>query len=237
MTSRIRYNKLYHGAKMDSEKFHLLYCGMPENYKAELLAGRVYEPPPPGIQHGEIHIDLGAVFAAYGRRTMGLDAIITPTIILSPSDEPEPDLILRVRPEFGGQSTTVTKRCSPLPAEKANFIKGAPELVAEVAFSSRWIDLNLKKQRYQLAGVLEYIVVEPSKKKLTWFDLKNTCNLKCHRCRTFRSSVFPGLWINEAALSEGDYDLLMKTLETGMQSAEYKTFADTLTKRMNQKSL
>ena len=40
------------------------------------------------------------------------------------------------------------------------YIVGAPELMIEIARSSRSYDLNEKKTDYERAGVLEYVVIE-----------------------------------------------------------------------------
>ena len=60
---------------------------------------------------------------------------------LGDSGETQPDLSLRILPEYGGSSTTVKKG-------KKSYISGPPEWIGEVAHSSRAIDLHLKKTAY-----------------------------------------------------------------------------------------
>ncbi len=55
------------------------------------------------------------------------------------------------------------------PESSDGYIVGAPELVIEVARSSRSYDLNEKKAEYEQAGVLEYIVVELEPDRVHWF--------------------------------------------------------------------
>ena len=59
----------------------------------------------------------------------------------------QPDIYLRIRPAFGGQSH-----------DSDEFIGGDPELVAEVAASSVSYDLHAKLNAYRRNGVREYIV-------------------------------------------------------------------------------
>jgi hypothetical protein len=50
-------------------------------------------------------------------------------------------------------------------------VRGAAELLAEIAYSSVAIDLHLKKDDYQKAGVREYLVVcvrEPEYANIWW---------------------------------------------------------------------
>ena len=61
--------------------------------------------------HGKPHLHLGAVVAAYEARTPGVDASDNTTILLGHEGEPQPDLYLRVLPEFGGQSSTGDNEC------------------------------------------------------------------------------------------------------------------------------
>jgi Uma2 family endonuclease len=41
---------------------------------------------------------------------------------------------------------------------RKGFVRGAPELVAEVAKATRYVDLGPKLSDYENAGVVEYIV-------------------------------------------------------------------------------
>ena len=56
--------------------------------------------------------------------------------------------MLWIPAELGGQVTI----------DERGYIRGAPELVVEIARSSRAFDLGPKKADYERAGVLEYLV-------------------------------------------------------------------------------
>ena len=60
---------------------------------------------------------------------------------------PQPDIALRILPEYGGQSRV-----------EGNYAAGAPELIVEVAASSRDRDPGVKRKLYQRMGVQEYVV-------------------------------------------------------------------------------
>lgn len=127
------------GASMTQPQFHESYSSMPEGYIAELIGGKVYEPSPVGLDHGKFHANISAVFLAYAGRTQGLEIGGNATVILSDEDEVQPDLFLRILPEFGGQSKNAVERSrvSKQRGAGAQYIHGAPELIAEVAHSSR----------------------------------------------------------------------------------------------------
>ena len=75
------------------------------------------------------------------------------------------------------------------------YIVGAPELVIEIARSSRSYDLNEKKAEYARAGVREYVVVELDPDRVHWFILRDGRFRGFARRRDgiYRSEVFPGL--------------------------------------------
>ncbi|HEY9869426.1 MAG TPA: Uma2 family endonuclease [Candidatus Obscuribacterales bacterium] len=137
--------RLYNGDCMRQAEFHRLYCEMPEDYRAELIGGIVFEPSPVSNFHGTGHADLGYLLKSYSVATPGTKVGVAVTVILSDEDEVQPDGVLRIAQECGGKSSV-----SP-----EGYITGPPEMVAEVAYSSRAIDLHLKKARYALAGIVE----------------------------------------------------------------------------------
>jgi hypothetical protein len=64
--------------------------------------------------------------------------------------------------------------------------------------------------------------------RLNWFDLRKGKVISAGNDGIFRSRIFPGLWIDNKALLDGDYAQLMDTIEAGMQTAEYKSFSANL---------
>lgn len=199
---------------MTRAQFHSLYSQMPEGYRAELLGGVVFEPSPLSWSHSKHNASLSYLFMTYSKHTPGTEVGENATLILGEDDEVQPDLILRIREESGGQSCI----------NADDYLQGAPELVAEIAVSSKAIDLTLKKQRYALTGVLEYIVVCVRPKRLYWFDLRAGKDLKPGFDGVYRSAVFPGLWIHPDGVLRPDSDVAFNTLSHGLQSQEHAAF-------------
>src|SRR4051794_36117359 len=154
--------EMHTGDRMTREEFHRIYEAMPEGFRAELIGGIVYVASPLKRRHGTNHLPLGTLFFAYEAHTPGVESGDNATVLLGEEGEPQPDLYLRILPEFGGQSRTTD----------ADYVEGAPELIAEVAHSSRSIDLHAKRDDYTRYGVLEYLVVCLRDRRLRWFDLR-----------------------------------------------------------------
>ncbi|MBX9571410.1 MAG: Uma2 family endonuclease [Candidatus Obscuribacterales bacterium] len=215
------FEDIRNGDNMSQEEFHTLYEQKPDCFRAELLAGTVYVCEPLSEFHADIHTELAALFGAYRAYTPGVQALIDATVILGESDEVQPDMTLRVLPEYQGQTSDYIYK----KGRKASgpYIKGAPELVAEISFSSRSMDLHVKRKRYEQAGVLEYLVISLQDEELFWFDLANGTSIKPSK-GIFKSRIFPGLWIHKSALFGMRYELMMDTVQRGLSSAEHKSF-------------
>ena len=181
-----------------------------------MIGGIVYVSEPLGQEHGSSDLQLGSLFDAYRASTPGVQACHNATVILGQEDEVQPDLFLRILPGIHGQSKNT---------RKGNHVKGPPELVAEIAYSNRSIDLHVKKERYTCGGVVEYIVVCLQPAAVHWFDLRSDCKLVADDAGVFRSNVFPGLWIHEVGLLQLDYRLVMEVLNRGLLSPEHGHFA------------
>ncbi|HEY9868020.1 MAG TPA: Uma2 family endonuclease [Candidatus Obscuribacterales bacterium] len=212
---------LHNGDRMNRQEFHNAYCQMPERYRAELIGGIVFEPSPVGYSHGTNHASLSWLFKAYVMRTPGVEVADNASVFLSEEDEVQPDLFLRTTEACGGTSHLTAD----------DYVEGAPELVAEVASSSRAIDLHLKKERYGLAGVIEYLVLCLRPKQIYWFDLKRQTELKADEEGIFRSEIFPGLWIHGEGLLKLNDRLSAQTLNRGLRSAEHRDFVSRLRRK------
>jgi hypothetical protein len=209
--------ELHNGDRMTQAEFHRIYERMPGNFKAELIGGIVYVASPLKRQHGTSHLVWGAVFGTYVLNTPGLEAGDNATILLGEEGEPQPDVYLRILPEYGGQSCTT----------KDEYIQGAPELVAEVAVSRRSVDLHGKLQDYRRYGVREYLVLCVRERQLRWFDLSADQELGPAADGVIRVRCFPGLWIDVKALLNQDRRLLT-VLEQGLATPEHAAFVQSL---------
>jgi Uma2 family endonuclease len=212
---------LANGDRMSQAEFHRRYETYPEEVKFELIGGIVFMASPLRRSHARHHANLSMVFTAYAGRTPGVELLDNATTILSDESEPQPDLCLRILTDFGGQSNETDK----------DYVEGPPELVAEVADGTRAIDLHLKRQDYEGAGVREYIVLSLEEPDLFWFDFRAKNSIISDRTGVARSLVFPGLWVNVPALLAEDIDALLATLNRGLKSPAHRAFKKALQER------
>src|SRR5262245_54347052 len=120
---------------------------------------------------------------------------------------PQPDVYLRILPEYGGQSH-----------EEKGLSAGAPELAVEVAGSSAPLDLGKKRNLYAAAGVREYIVVLIEEGRVLWLRLEEGVyrEITPDAEGILRSQVFPGLWLDPKALLNQDARRLLDVLDLGL---------------------
>jgi Uma2 family endonuclease len=212
---------LHNGDRMTQEAFHRCYEAYPDDVKIELIGGLVYWASPVPWPHGRTTAALIASLAYYEGDTPGLEGAANVTLLLGEWAEPQPDGILRLLPEFGGQSS-----------ENADqYLTGAPELVVEVAYSTRSIDVHQKRKDYRDHGVREYVVACLEERQLHWFDFVSHRKLRADSSGVFRSRLSPGLWIDSTALFEDDVSRLHATIGNGIATPEHAEFVRALDAR------
>lgn len=206
------------GDRMTQREFHRRYETYPEDIKFELIGGIVYMTSPLRWRHGRYHVKLATVFGRYEEATPGVEAGDNATTILGEESEPQPDLAVRILPECGGRSRLNAKE----------YVVGPPELVAEIAYSTRAIDLHLKRNDSQQAGVIAYLVVCLEEQELHWFHFPTGSPLRPNRQGIYQSRVLPGLWVNGSALFDDGMRRLSATLRQGLASREHAAFVKRL---------
>jgi Uma2 family endonuclease len=209
---------LVEGDRMKQPEFHRRYEAYPEGVKFELIAGIVYMASPLRWPHGNYDMKLGLVLELYASGTPGVEGAHNATTILSAESEPQPDSALRLLPEWGGQSRL----------DAGRYVQGAPEWLAEIAYSSRDIDLREKRDDYQQAGVVEYVVLCIEEQELHWFHFPSGRPIKPNRAGIYRSRVFPGLWVDGRALLARDSPRLIAVVQQGLASREHARFVKRL---------
>jgi Uma2 family endonuclease len=217
---------LHNGDHLTQAEFHRRYEAYPEDVKFELIGGIVYMASPLKRPHGTHHPVLSFVLTAYVAGTPGVEVADNMTAILGEKSEPQPDLMLRLVKECGGQSDY----------NADDYLVGAPELVAEVAHSSRAIDLGRKRLDYLEAGVQEYLVLSLEEQELHWFHFPSRRKLKPDRSGVRRSRVFPGLWLDGPALLARDSAKLLATAQQGLAAPEHADFVRRLEEKLGGKS-
>jgi Uma2 family endonuclease len=139
--------------------------------------------------------------------------------------EVQPDHQLRVPEERGGTARVV-----------GGYVHGPPDLVVEVSRSSRKRDLGKKKKDYERAGVREYVVVEQEPDRVHWFVLHGDRYEKktADPDGLFRSTAFPGLWLDPQALFADDLEGIIAALEQGLATPEHAAFVEELAGRVRE---
>ncbi len=210
------------GEHLDQPTFHARYAAMPPGTRAELVGGRVYTPSPVRIRHAVPHIDLGFWLTYYKIHTPGVQALTDGTAVLGDDSEPQPDASLRIL--VGGQTTT-----SP-----DDYVLGCPELVCEVTASTASYDLHEKLADYDRYGAQEYVAALVRTAAVRWFRRDAAGRLAeapPDSDGIYRSTAFPGLWLDPAALLGGDAKRVLEVLASGLATADHVAFAADLAGR------
>jgi hypothetical protein len=92
-----------------------------------------------------------------------------------------------------------------------------------------------KRDDYQRAGVVEYIVLCVEEQQLHWFRLQAGGLILPNRQGISRSQVFPGLWLNIQAVLAHDSARLIEVVQQGLASPEHACFVKRLEKAHRQK--
>jgi len=205
---------LYPGQRLTRDEFLRRWEAMPQLKFAELIGGIVYMPSPLSTEHGDTDFNVATWLGTY--------AVLTPvcrgndnSTWLMLEDSPQPDKSLRILTEYGGHSRPQGK-----------YLSGAPEFLSEVSLTSESYDLNEKLNLYQAAGVDEYLAVLLESREIRWRRLVDGVYelMPASADGVLRSQVFPGLWLQPAALLAGDMALVLATLQQGLQSPEHAAF-------------
>jgi Uma2 family endonuclease len=129
---------------------------MPDDgHRYELIDGALIVTPAPSSLHQLVHAALMELLLQ--GRPEDLRVLSAPLdVVLDGSTSVQPDLLVTRRSDLAEQNLPV-----------------APLLVVEILSpSTRLIDLNLKRARYERAGVASYWVVDPEQPRLTAWELR-----------------------------------------------------------------
>lgn len=212
------------GDRLDRYEFERRYNAMPNLRKAELIEGVVYMPAALRFKsHGKPHGDIMGWLWTYKVFTAGVELGDAPTIRLDLDNEPQPDAVLMIEEEYGGQACL----------SDDDYIEGAPEFVAEIAASSVAIDVGKKLRSYRRNGIKEYLVWQVFDQKLDWFYLDNGQykSLPIDSDGIIRSQVFPGLWLSARDLLTGNMRQVLSVLQDGLASEDHAAFVHKLSQQ------
>jgi Uma2 family endonuclease len=213
--------ELCNGDRLTRGEFERRYAAMPHLKRVELIEGIVYMPSPVRLdQHGQPHANLVTWLNYYRSKTPHLRISDNSTSRLDEDNEPQPDAVLLL-PSWAGSSARL----------EDGYVSGAPDLVCEVAASSVSIDLHAKKNAYRRNGVKEYLAWRVEEEGVDWFALVDGQYkpMAADEKGRIRSKVFPGLWLEVAALLAGDLPSLFAAVDEGASTQEHQAFVEKLT--------
>ena len=223
---------LRNGDYLTRPEFERRYDAMPGMKKAELIDGIVYIPSPdypsrkgfdpnkasPVSHRGHSHPHFKFLYwlGLYWAETPGTEGGDNGSIRLDLDNMPQPDVYLLISPDHGGQARI----------DEDDYVAGAPELVAEVAFSSVSKDLHAKLETYRRHGAKEYLVWRIEDRAIDWFVLRDGRfeRLAPGADGWYRSETFPGLWLDPAALIRGDRRAIRQAVQQGTTTPEHAAF-------------
>ncbi len=139
------------------------YWNLPEDQRAELIDGQLYNMAPPSRLHQELVMELASTIRNYIKSHHGTCKVYPApfAVDLNADDQTyvEPDISVIC------DSKKLTDRgCS-----------GAPDFIIEIVSpSSRKMDYGKKMWLYMNAGVREYWIVDPSMKRTTLYRFEDT---------------------------------------------------------------
>jgi len=220
-----RVPPLVAGDYLSRDEFLRSWEAMPSIKRAELIQGVVYMPSPLSRQHGTTDQDVSTWVGVYKANTPGCEGMTNATWLMGKRNAPQPEAALRILPEFGGQSRN-----------RGKYAAGAPEFLGEVCISSVSYDLHQKLKVYEKKGVKEYLAVLMEEQEVRWHHLIDGefHIMPLQSDGVYRSHVFPGLWLDPAALLAGNLTRVLAVLQEGLNSPEHKQLVENLAAYRNE---
>lgn len=212
---------LENGDRLTRREFERRYATRPDIKKAELIEGVVYMSAAVRItSHGEPHSAILTWLGTYCAHTPNVRVADNATVRLDLDNEPQPDVLLRIEPQVGGQSRV----------SDDDYLEGAPELIVEIAASSATYDLHDKLRVYRRNGVREYVVWRVHDRQIDWFVLADDeyQRLEADAAGVVHSTVFPGLRLAVEALLGGHVANVLAELQRGLDTDEHAAFVKLL---------
>lgn len=166
---RVEEAALKYLAKQQGEFTIEDYYALPEDVRAELIDGVIYDMGAPYTTHQEIAFEVARQLANQIRAKGGkCKVFISPIDVQLDCDDKtmvQPDVLI----------------LCDLDKQKKRVIYGAPDFVLEVLSpSTRKKDLTIKHRKYLNAGVREYWIIDPVEKRLITYDFENGENVASH---------------------------------------------------------
>ena len=139
------------------------YYALPDDVRAELIDGEIYDMSAPQVAHqvllGSLFNRLSEFIKRKGRQCLPLIAPVDVQLDMDDKTMVQPDiLVLCNRDKL-----------------KKRVIHGAPDMIIEILSKSSWKkDTFFKLGKYLDAGVREYWMVDPDRKKVVVYDFEHS---------------------------------------------------------------
>lgn len=184
----VKESSAYHVEKSnDGRKTVKDYYALPEDVRAELIDGVIYDMTAPSGNHQIILMEIAVLVHAYLRKSkLKCRAFFAPYDVRLDQDD-----YTMVQPDF-------LIICDRNKYEGGICCEGAPDLVMEiVSASDPDRDYRLKLRKYKNAGVREYWIIDPEEMRITvhTFGAGNFSAIYSFD-DTVKSKIYPGLEIN-----------------------------------------
>lgn len=177
----IRETGIYETAKKEGRVTLDTYYSLPDELRAELIDGKLYYVSAPSLRHQSIVVALSAeLYHYFDRKKRKYRVCASFCDVRLDGDEytmVEPDIyVVQGNEQFASGA----------------YCMGAPEFVIEiVSLSSSKHDYELKRYKYQNAGVKEYWIVDPIKMRVVVYVFAKDAVPEVY---TFEDQVKPYLY-------------------------------------------
>lgn len=184
----VKESSAYHVEKSnDKRKTVEDYYALPEDVRAELIDGVIYDMTAPSGNHQIILMEIAVLVHAYLKKTkLKCRAFFAPYDVRLDQDD-----YTMVQPDF-------LIICDRSKYEGGICCEGAPDLVMEiVSASDPDRDYRLKLRKYKNAGVREYWIIDPEEMRITvhTFGVGNLSAIYSFD-DIVKSKIYPGLEID-----------------------------------------
>ena len=159
---QVREEVVYKAEKRQGEYVLEDYYALPEDCRAELIDGVIYDMGAPGFTHqwvaGEIYHQIRVFLEKKQGKCIPMIAPVDVGLDCDERTMVQPDVLILCRPD----------------RIKKWGVLGAPDFVAEILSpSTRKKDLCIKMTKYLEAGVREYWAIDPDRGKVIIYTLEN----------------------------------------------------------------
>lgn len=168
------------------------YESLPEDKRAEVFEGSIYDMASPSQSHQIISIELSTTINNYLKNRQGPCRVFHAPLDVKLSDNP----LTIVRPDIMiicDKNKLDGKRCN-----------GAPDFITEIVSPANPADDYIRKlYYYKNYGVREYWIVDPRRKTITVNDFEgNMLNIQYSFDSTIKVNIYDDLLINFSEIAE-----------------------------------